>query len=109
MNCPLCLAGSGSGGNLLSAGDEGAIGVVVRQLARAVKDRQGAVEVALDANGRLDVVTAVAVRGDLQGQSIERDAVVAADDPLVVLAENLLDLFELGGDEACSLAGSMNS
>ena len=56
MNCPLCLsAGIGSGGLLLSGSDDGSVGVIGSQFSGAVKDRQGAVRIAVDSHDSLEV------------------------------------------------------
>ena len=46
-------------------------GVVVGQLPRAVKDRQLAIRIAVDADFDIDVVAAVLVLRDLKGESFE--------------------------------------
>jgi len=99
MNCPLACPGSRSGGDLLPAGVGGAVGVIVGQPARAMKECESGVGVAVNSHSRLDVVAAVLVSGDLQAQALERDAVVAADRAVVLFAQDVLELLESCGNE----------
>jgi hypothetical protein len=56
----------------------------------------------VEADPDLDLVAAVPVRRDWQAQPLKGHAVVAADDPLMVLAEDLVDVGGQQGDEGAA-------
>ena len=62
-----------------------------------------AIRVAVDPDLGFDIVAAVGIRRDLQGEPAEGDAVVAADDTLIVLAQDVVD----GGAEQRDKGGSL--
>ena len=72
--------------------DEDPAGVVACQFPWTVKDGQRVVEVAVHPNRGLDVVAPVPVGRDLEFFPLEGDAVVIADPPVVLLAEDLVDV-----------------
>src|SRR3990170_5961045 len=79
----------------LSASDQDSVGIVACEFPWAVKDGQRVIEVAMYPNGGLDVVTPVPVGRDLEFFSLEGDAVVAPDPPVVLFAQ---DIVEVGDD-----------
>src|SRR5260370_22131058 len=58
--------------------------------ARAVEDGEQAVGIFVHAHGGADVVMAVPLGGTLQGAPVVGDAIVAADAPVLLVAEHLL-------------------
>jgi len=72
--------------------DQLSIRLVAGQTARAVKDGQGVIQIAVHPHLGLHKVTAMLLRGDLQHLGIEGDAVIVAHRALKMLAEDLLQL-----------------
>ena len=75
--------------------DQDPVFIVGCQLPWAVEDGQRVVEVAMDLDRGLDVMAPVPVRGDLQFPPLERDTVVASDDPVELFAQEVI---EVGSD-----------
>ena len=73
--------------------DQDPVFIVVCQLPWAVEDGQRVVEVSMDLDRGLDVMAPVPVRRDLQFHPLEGDAVIAADDPVVLFAQEVMILF----------------
>src|SRR3972149_1307869 len=66
-----------------------AIGVVAGDAARSMEDRQRAVGIFVDADGRLDEVAAQRAFGGLQGSGAITPGVVVGDDALRVTAQDV--------------------
>ncbi len=84
----------GSGG---SAGPT--LAVVAPPTAGAVPDRILTIEVATDEHPQARATAAAGLLGHLQGQARDDDDVVAADDALLLDAEDLIEVHTAEGDE----------
>ena len=77
------------GGLRLNLVEWAAVGVVAGEAARAVEHREGAIWVVVDPHPRSDEVVAERARWDLQGQAAVAHAVVVADHPFLLHAEDV--------------------
>ena len=84
----------------LLVADQYPVGVVAGQFSWAVEDDHRVVEIAMDPDVGLKVVAPMPIGRDLEFFPFKGDAVVAPDDPLVLFAEDVVEVWDDGLDES---------
>ena len=73
--------------------------VVISQLSWTVEDGERTIEIPMDLHPDSDVMATITICGDLECHSLEADAVVGTDRPLVLLTEDVIKIFPRPGNE----------
>ena len=73
--------------------------IIIRQFSRTVEDGQRTIEIPMDPHPDSDVMAAILIRGNLECHSLEGDAVVGADRPLILFTQDVIKIVPLPGDK----------